>query len=421
MFWFFQKKPSLHGRIVLAIIYFSAIFSSEAKLQFRIKGGHKSRRQDINQSQRFRPYHFIDFRGGDVSSQPPKLLGNQDKDAIKSKIKMDDPFPHLPVLVTTSIGSSFLDKKKRFILRDNMTVAELKAEVQKKFPGCPPVALQNIYFGLKRLGDDECIASVSPARPLPLMLDMLSGTSAYNRTFAVSQALEAYAALQTHQAYISSKIQQYFAYSDSSEQKVTKLIDGIDYNVNSFSKDKVVKVGEDKGKDGGIEAGVVIGVNINCGVLESLTYRRTFSGLLDRLHRDHTESIAMAIKVESKPEIASPDTAPWRSGQQKFFPLKQEIAKTFDLNMRCMKNFTYYSLLLVIFSQYGTRSYESSFLILCMVPILWLMKLRQLRHLSHLFVNLSLSVFRKGSFLLPLLPAPYQALAHSSDNWPCQP
>ena len=43
------------------------------------------------------------------------------------------------VIVSTSIGSSFLDKKKRLNLNRNSTVAELKVMVQEKFPGGPPV------------------------------------------------------------------------------------------------------------------------------------------------------------------------------------------------------------------------------------------------------------------------------------------
>jgi hypothetical protein len=43
------------------------------------------------------------------------------------------------------------------------------------------------------------MADMSTARPVPLVLDMLSGTGAYNKTMTVTQAIEAYAAIQTHQ------------------------------------------------------------------------------------------------------------------------------------------------------------------------------------------------------------------------------
>ena len=56
-----------------------------------------------------------------------------------------------------------------------------------------------MYFGLTELSDDVVMADVSTARPVPLILDMPSGTSAYNKTMTVTQAIEAYAAIQTHQ------------------------------------------------------------------------------------------------------------------------------------------------------------------------------------------------------------------------------
>jgi hypothetical protein len=81
-----------------------------------------------------------------------------------------------PVLVSTSFGSMFLDKKKKLVLGKNETVADLKAQLSSKFPGSPPVALQHLYFGSRRLEDSVLIGNISSLSPLPLALDMMSGT-----------------------------------------------------------------------------------------------------------------------------------------------------------------------------------------------------------------------------------------------------
>lgn len=46
-----------------------------------------------------------------------------------------------------------------------------------------------------------------------------------------------------------------------------------------------------------------------------------------------------------------------------------------------------------------------------MVPFLWVSKLRQLRLVSKLVVNLVVAMMPKFEFLMPLLPAPYQVIA----------
>ena len=104
------------------------------------------------------------------------------------------------VIVTTSFGSSFLDKKKKLFMAANATVSDLKHQIQEKFPGQPPVFLQHLYFTSHYLdNDDELLGNLTTLSPIPIALDMLSGTSVYNRTMSVTQAID---------AYVSSIVQQ---------------------------------------------------------------------------------------------------------------------------------------------------------------------------------------------------------------------
>ena len=110
------------------------------------------------------------------------------------------------IVVSTSVGSVFLDKKKRLSIPRNSTVAELKTMIEKKFPGCPPTGLQRLFLGVRALSDDEIIGNITVTSPTPILLDMLSGTSVYNKTLSISQALEAHAALIVQQSYLGSKL-----------------------------------------------------------------------------------------------------------------------------------------------------------------------------------------------------------------------
>lgn len=62
--------------------------------------------------------------------------------------------PIVKVTVLTAAGSPMLDLKARLELPLSSTVGELKAAVEAKMAGRPPVARQRLVFGPKLLADD---------------------------------------------------------------------------------------------------------------------------------------------------------------------------------------------------------------------------------------------------------------------------
>lgn len=95
------------------------------------------------------------------------------------------------VIVTTSVGSVFLDKRKKLSVPRNFTISQLKTIVQQKFPGGPPASMQRLFQGSQCLRDDLVVGSLLPTAsssiPAALALDMFTGTSVYNKTMSISQ------------------------------------------------------------------------------------------------------------------------------------------------------------------------------------------------------------------------------------------
>lgn len=217
------------------------------------------------------------------------------------------------VVVSTSVGSIFLDKKKRLSVSRNATVAELKCMIEKKFPGCPPTGLQKLFLGVRALADDELIGNITVASPTPILLDMLSGTSVYNKTLSISQALEAHAALIVQQSYLGAKMRA--TYSDIDLYGAASAV--ADANGTAIQPQ-----------------------------LESGLYRDMFDAVNRTLYETYAEDIAEALEREKEPETVTDDTAAWRGKQKETKPLTAALAKEFDLNMRGIKSFFYYSILL---------------------------------------------------------------------------
>jgi len=290
------------------------------------------------------------FRGGQDASNQIDSSGSSAPTTIPTTAT---------VLVSTSIGSLFLDKKKKLVVSRNCTILELKETIRDKFPGGPPVQLQKLFFGTRVLNDSELVANITTATQVPLLLDMLTGTSAYNRTMSVIEALEAYTASLTQQAYIGDKLRSIYA----------------------------------------IEAG--IDILASDGTMESLIYKEMFRSINESLYATYSSDIQAALLAESEPEIDTADTAKWRTGKKPRGPLAVAIAKEFDINTRTLKTFFYYSVLLVvrnffensfmfcshlilfcllqIFAKFGTSSKDSSSYLFALIPILWVSKIRQLR------------------------------------------
>ena len=245
---------------------------------------------------------FRVFRGGSATSD--ELSKSDSFNSVQS----------VTCVVSTSLGSSFLDKKKKIVVPFNSTILDLKSQIFAKFPGNPPINLQNIYYGVRKLNDTEIIGNLSKLYPVPLLLDMISGTSTYNKFMSVSQALEAFASLTVHQVYLNAKIHD--LYSSKFELK--------NEGENSVTQSK--------------------------SVMETALYRDIFKSINDSLHKIYEEDIEEALVVEKDPEVVSFETMPWRNKNIKresyYSPLALAIAKEFDLNTRGVVTLAYYSVLL---------------------------------------------------------------------------
>lgn len=314
--------------------------------------------------------------GGRVKSIPTFLFNCRGG----SSVILQESESHVPdgftVIVSTNVGSSFLDKKKKIVVAKNTTIRDIKAQLQQKFPGSPPMAIQRLFYGLRKLEDHEILGNLTNSNvPLPLVLDVITGTSSYNKTLTVSQALEAYASLSVHQSYLGQQFRTIF------EQQ--QQHDGNQSETMSIS-----------------------------------LYQDILDSINSSIYNKYSEDIYDALDREMEPEVLTADTAAWRrpgvSGKK---PLAIVLAKEFDLNARVFRFFIYYSVLLGFFAIFGTSSSISKNLMLLGVPVLWAFRLRQLRLISKICLYLVLPIMPTLDFLMPLLPAPYQVIAQQSKLW----
>ena len=145
--------------------------------------------------------------------------------------------------------------------------------------------------------------------------------------------------------------------------------------------------------------------------MDTAIYRDMFAAINASLYSTYAQDIHEALVDEQEPETLSADTASWRHARKDKSPITVALAKEFDLNLRGIKNFGYYSVLLAVFAAFGTTTQAASKLLVLLVPFLWISKLRQLRLVFKLTLNLLLPIISKVDFLTPLLAAPYQVLA----------
>lgn len=243
---------------------------------------------------------LVDLRGGAETK-----FNINDLLSVRSSPSKDNLEGTAEVIVATSVGSSFLDKRKKLVLPRSATVLELKGQLSSKFPGSPPIALQRLFYDSRLLNDTELIGHLSPVSPMPIALDMITGTSAYNRTLSVAQAIEAYVASMVHQAYIGAKMQELHTPSN--------------------------------GRTANPE-------------MESKYYSDLFRTLNESLYEQYKEDIALALEQEKEPDVKSPDTQAWRNQDSAppVSPLAAALAKEFDLNWRGLRHFTYYSLVIAV-------------------------------------------------------------------------
>jgi hypothetical protein len=310
-----------HGLLALLCIVLiqdleSATFSSPLGAPLRTGKLFQSKEvRKIGLRSNWKLQRLLKLRGGraDVEQEPPAKA-----DEIIKEEAPPVQGETCSVLVSTSVGSAFLDKKKRLTIPRNATVSELKQLIEKKFPGCPPTALQRLFLGVRALGDEEVMGNITVASPTPLLLDMMSGTSVYNKTLSISQALEAYAASIVQQAYLGAKMRESFGLGAHTLPVATPV---------------------NESEAGSAESGVVP---------ESSFFREMFETVNRTLYETYAEDIAEALEIEKEPETIGDDTAAWRKDKKQANPLAAALAKEFDLNVKSIKNFIYYSVLLVV-------------------------------------------------------------------------
>jgi hypothetical protein len=205
------------------------------------------------------------------------------------------------LVVSTALGSAFLDKKKKIILSKNASIAELKVYIKQKFPGSPPMKLQRLYFGTRLLADTEIVSNITFLPTTPLLLDMVSGYSVYNKTMSIMQALEAYVSCNVQLAYLSSQL--------------TSLATG----------------------------------NTQEMPMQSPGLRYLYQTLNESIFSVYGAEIAAAREAEQDPEMQAQDTLAWRDVDRKpASPIAAALAKEFDLNLRGVAGFTYMSFLILV-------------------------------------------------------------------------
>jgi len=293
------RNQTLEMKLVVVVVVYclliAVVIARGTRSRSRISIGKarikKSRAGDLDQE-------------GQLCSHSQKLVstlrgGFDINDLLKSS-KAASTTGSTDVVVATSIGSVFLDKKKKLSIGRNETVHDLKVQISKKFPGSPPVSLQKLYFTSRMLNDTEKIGNISVISPIPIILDMVSGTSVYNRNMSVSQALEAYAASVVQQSYLGARLQQLHDPS-----------------------------------------------SVETEHMASPRLRELFHSINASVYEQYGDAIAAAKLRESEPERATDDTAAWRT-QKTVSPLTAAIAKEFDLNWRGVRQYAFYSLVLIV-------------------------------------------------------------------------
>jgi hypothetical protein len=245
------------------------------------------------------------FRGGSTYVDKKESMSEKD---VESGMKIASSSSTINVLVSTSIGSDFLDKKKKFSLHKNATVYDLKQQIASKFPGSPPETLQRLFFGVREIHGHEVLQNITTMPTIPILLDMITGTSVYTKSLSVSQAIDAYVASTVQQAYLGDQLRALIQQDAKSNNAGNETIPETSY------------------------------------------YREMYQQLNESIYSKYADDIRLALEEEREPETISTDTIAWRTAnrQREKSSLVKALAKEFDLNLRGLKGFLYYSGLLVV-------------------------------------------------------------------------
>lgn len=288
-----------------------------------------------------RTHNLLKIKGG-ATALSEILKSNGDINNNAKSTSSEEVVPNLTgnvtVTVTTSIGSSFLDKIKRLSISRNASILELKQSIRDKFPGNPPMQLQRLFYGFRILGNhSQKVGELTTSPQVPILLDMLSGTSGYNKTMSISQAVEAYVAVQVHHTYLSLAMQKVF----NSRETITE---------NELKPSSTTTTTTTEGAVTGATTSSSPEQQTEQNKLESLTLREIFDVVNRSVYEQYGEEIALALEREKEPEMIAGDTIAWRRGSalSERNPLQSAWAKQFDTNKQVALALVYYSVILVV-------------------------------------------------------------------------
>jgi hypothetical protein len=227
------------------------------------------------------------FRGGALQPPPSLRRTLSGVSAVPqathtSQAKGASAAQNRTVMVTVSAGSPFLERRQLVRIGGDVSVGDLKQALSRQFPGYPPRPLQKLYLGPRLLADEESLAGLPALAPLPLTLDLLCGTGAYNRSVqSVAASLEALSAVEVHIA------------------------------ANAMLQAELVASGDGVGAEAGGGGGDLASF-ANASQQRLALYRDLFRAQNSSLYRTFSDGIAAALRAEKNPEKDSPDTAAWR-------------------------------------------------------------------------------------------------------------
>lgn len=243
------------------------------------------------------------FRGGSAVQSPPSI--RQALSALPNGAQLESR----PVVVTVSAGSRYLDRRRLLRVKSTSSIADVRASLREQFPGLPPVKLQRLYLGSKLLADEDVISELTDLSPVPLSLDLLTGTGIYNRTvLSVADALEMLTALEVH--------------STANSELQRQLRGGVT-DIDQSDSPRIERL--------------------------ELLFREQNNSL----YKTWAADIQRAQTAERNPEKDAVDTAGWRRSSNKEPPMRWGILNVLDMNAEEARSALVATLLLSVSHSYN--------------------------------------------------------------------
>ena len=241
----------------------------------------------------------------------------------------------ITIFLTSNFGlSPFLQKTQKIKIPRNASVAKLKEIIQEKFPGHPPIGLQNLYLESKILRSDKILGHLTNKIVLTIQLDLMSGTMMYNRTFALSKAIDAYISLEVHEAYLNNKLTEVIISPSSSQSKISNSMRHM--------------------------------------LPDSFKYRQLYKKLNESFYETYASDIKAAFEAEKDPSIEAEDTRRWQSAtipatvanKWGASTIKDIIRHELLLNDKSVAKLTYWSSALMVMQHSAHQCYLMKYAIL---------------------------------------------------------